>query len=125
MRIALVFCTIDDVFQRYPAGVFSLFESNPPLGLAAIGTIAKERHHAVRIFDPLLHHQDMEALLADILSFAPDLVGFACTSLNVAHSAHKKTLRLTERFFVRGAFFEFFLPHGVCLKLPLKAGIKN
>ena len=86
MRIALVFCTIDDVFQRYPAGVFSLFESNPPLGLAAIGTIAKERHHAVRIFDPLLHHQDMEALLADILSFAPDLVGFACTSLNVAHS---------------------------------------
>ena len=47
MNIALIFCKIDDLFSNYPAGVFSMFESNPPLGLGAIGTVAKLRGHKV------------------------------------------------------------------------------
>ena len=52
-KIALVFCHIDEVFTNYEAGVFSIFESNPPLGLCSVGTIAKNKGHSVKIFDLL------------------------------------------------------------------------
>ena len=63
MNIALIFCKIDDLFSNYPAGVFSMFESNPPLGLGAIGTVAKLRGHKVKVFDQLLHKYDNEKLI--------------------------------------------------------------
>lgn len=86
MKIALVFCSIDNIFNKCQAGVFSLFESNPPLGLGAIGTIAKEEGHEVRIFDQFLHHYDNERLIKEVLRFEPDIVGFSCTSLNIENS---------------------------------------
>lgn len=88
MKIALVFCQIDDVFNSYPAGVFSIFESNPPLGLAAIGTTAKLRGHDVKIFDQLLLHDSKKDFIERILRFSPDLVGFSCTSLNIDNSEY-------------------------------------
>lgn len=86
MRIALVFCRIDNLFAEYKAGVFSLFESNPPLGLGAIGTIATEMEQEVKIFDQLLHNQNNEELIESICDFEPDMVGFSCTSLNIENS---------------------------------------
>ena len=86
MKIALVFCRIDDAFASYPAGVFSIFESNPPLGLAAIGTVAKLRGHTVQIFDQLLYHDSNNRLLERLTAFSPDITGFSCTSLNIQNS---------------------------------------
>ncbi len=66
VKIALVFCDIDKVFADYQLGVFSIFESNPPLGLCSIGTIAKNRGHDVKIFDQLLHQYNLDNLIATI-----------------------------------------------------------
>ena len=86
LKIALIFCRIDDVFADYTAGVFSIFESNPPLGLAAVGTVAANRGHEVKIFDQLLHRYSQAELIEAIEEFRPDLVGFSCTSLNIDNS---------------------------------------
>lgn len=86
MKIALVFCSIDEVFAKYKAGVFSIFESNPPLGLCSIGTVAKIRGHKVKIFDQLLHRYSSDELITVIEDFCPDIIGFACTSLNIETS---------------------------------------
>ena len=86
MKIALVFCDIDKIFADYPLGVFSIFESNPPLGLCSIGTIAESRGHKVKIFDQLLHNYDLNELIESIIAYNPEMVGFACTSLNIAMS---------------------------------------
>ncbi len=86
MNIALIFCKIDDLFSNYPAGVFSMFESNPPLGLGAIGTVAKLRGHKVKVFDQLLHKYDNEKLIEKICEFKPDVLGFSCTSLNIENT---------------------------------------
>lgn len=86
MRIALVFCKIDDRFSECRAGVFSIFESNPPLGLAAIGTIAKRKGNEIKIFDQLLKNQSNSELLDSINTFDPQIIGFACTSLNIDNS---------------------------------------
>ena len=86
LKIALVFCSIDEVFAKYKAGVFSIFESNPPLGLCSVGTIAKNRGHKVKIFDQLLHRYSSDELIAAIKNFCPDMTGFACTSLNIETS---------------------------------------
>lgn len=88
MKIALVFCDIDKTFFDYKFGVFSIFESNPPLGLCSIGTIAKNRNHDVKIFDQLLHHYTLDKLVETIIDYHPDMVGFACTSLNITMSLH-------------------------------------
>lgn len=86
MKIALVFCKIDSLFDECAAGVFSIFESNPPLGVGAIGTVAKNRKHNVKVFDQLLHQYDNNQLIDEILKFNPDIVGFSCTSLNIENS---------------------------------------
>lgn len=86
LKIALVFCHIDEVFTNYKVGVFSIFESNPPLGLCSVGTIAKSRGHSVKIFDQLLHHYTLDQLVAAIENFTADMIGFACTSLNIETS---------------------------------------
>lgn len=86
MRIALVFCHIDEEYTTCPAGVFSIFESNPPLGLCAIGTMAKLRGNEVKIFDQLLHHYNLVELVKAITKYKPDMVGFSCTSLNIGTS---------------------------------------
>lgn len=86
MKIALVFCRIDHSFDQYPAGVFSIFESNPPLGPAAVGTIAQKKGFDVRVFDQLLDEYDNEQLLQAIELYHPDMVGFGCTSLNIDNS---------------------------------------
>ena len=86
MRIALVFCHIDEEYMACPAGVFSIFESNPPLGLCAIGTMAKLSGNEVKIFDQLLHHYSLEELVGVITKYQPDMVGFSCTSLNIGTS---------------------------------------
>lgn len=86
MKIALVFCDIDNLFSDCQAGVFSIFESNPPLGLCAIGTIAKMRGHEVHIFDQLLLKYDNKKLLQELTEYKPDMVGFSCTSLNISNS---------------------------------------
>lgn len=85
-KIALVFCHIDEVFANYKAGVFSIFESNPPLGLCSVGTIAKNNGHSVRIFDQFLHHYTLDQLIDAIKRFSPNIIGFACTSLNIETS---------------------------------------
>lgn len=86
LKIALAYCHIDEVFADYKAGVFSIFESNPPLGLCSIGTIAKNEGHEVQIFDQKLRCYSLDQLVAAIKDFAPDMVGFACTSLNIETS---------------------------------------
>ena len=86
LKIALVFCHIDEVFSNYKAGVFSIFESNPPLGLCSVGTIAKNKGHSVKIFDQLLRRYTLDQLVVAIENFAPDMIGFACTSLNIETS---------------------------------------
>lgn len=86
MKIALVFCDIDKIFADYPLGVFSIYESNPPLGLCSIGTIAKQRGCEVKIFDQLLHHYDLDELTESVIEYNPEMVGFACTSLNITTS---------------------------------------
>ena len=86
MKIALVFCDIDNLFSDCQAGVFSIFESNPPLGLCAIGTIAKMRGYEVHIFDQLLLKYDNKKLMKKLIEYKPDMVGFSCTSLNIKNS---------------------------------------
>ena len=86
MKIILVFCETDELFGEYRAGVFSIFESNPPLGLGAIGTIALEYSCAVKIYDQLLLKKSRDQLIKEILNDKPDMVGFMCTSLNIANS---------------------------------------
>lgn len=86
MKVALVFCKIDSLFEKCAAGVFSIFESNPPLGLGAIGTVAKNRKHSVKIIDQLLYKYNNDELIDEILKFNPDIVGFSCTSLNIQNS---------------------------------------
>ena len=86
LKLALVFCDIDKIFSDYPLGVFSIYESNPPLGLCSIGTIAKLRGWNVKIFDQLLHHHDLNELTESIIEYNPEMVGFACTSLNITTS---------------------------------------
>lgn len=86
MKIALVFCHVDKIYEDCPAGVFSIFESNPPLGLCAIGTVAKLKCNEVKVFDQLLHHYSLTDLLRVIESYKPDMVGFSCTSLNIETS---------------------------------------
>ena len=86
MKIALVFCRIDNLFDKCSAGVFSMFESNPPLGLGAIGTAAKRRGHEVKIFDQLLHDYSNDEMIEWIRNFSPDMIGFSCTSLNIENS---------------------------------------
>ena len=86
MKIGLIFCKIDDVFDRYKAGVFSIFESNPPLGLGAIGSVALNRGHQVKIFDQQLEQYSNEELIDEVLKYNPDIIGFSCTSLNIENS---------------------------------------
>lgn len=86
MKIALIFCKIDDLFEKYKAGVFSIFESNPPLGLCGIGTIGVNRNHQVKIFDQQLENYSNNSLINEILKFKPDIIGFSCTSLNIQNS---------------------------------------
>ena len=86
MNVALVFCGTDKIFSEFAAGTFSTFESNPPLGLAAIGTTALFRSCDVRIYDQTLMRKSNEALVREILSFEPNIVGFSCTSFNLENS---------------------------------------
>ena len=86
MNVALVFCKVDDLFAGVRAGAFSIFESNPPLGLAAIGTVAKHHGCNVKIFDQLLMNMDNDELLEQLEQFNPNIVGFSCTSLNIINS---------------------------------------
>ena len=83
MNIALVFCGTEKIFSEFGAGTFSTFESNPPLGLAAIGTTALLRSCSVRIYDQTLMRKDNELLVNEILSFDPHIIGFSCTSFNL------------------------------------------
>ena len=92
MNIALVFCKIDDLFDNCKAGVFSIFESNPPLGLASIGTVAKSEGHKVKVFDQLLKKFSNQELIEAVMDFHPDMVGFACTSLNITNSCQCATI---------------------------------
>ena len=86
MKIILVFCEVDDFFDKCQAGVFSIFESNPPLGLGAIGTVALEYSCDVKIYDQLLLKKSRTELIKEILNDKPDMVGFLCTSLNITNS---------------------------------------
>ena len=86
MKIALVFCKIDDAFNDCSAGVFSIFESNPPLGLGAIGTVGVLRRHEVKIFDQLLYKFNNEQLIEKIIEYKPDIIGFSSTTLNITNS---------------------------------------
>lgn len=88
MKIALVFCEIDRLFDKYKAGVFSIFESNPPLGLAGIGTVAVNRGHEVKIFDQQLEKMTNDELVEKILEYKADIVGFSSTSLNIQNSLY-------------------------------------
>lgn len=86
MKIALVFCKIDALFDEYTAGVFSIFESNPPLGLGAIGTIALNRGHEVTVFDQQLSNYSNIDLIEKLVEYNADLIGFSCTSLNIQNA---------------------------------------
>lgn len=86
MKIALIFCKIDSLFADYKAGVFSIFESNPPLGLGAIGSIGVEKGHHVKIFDQQLEKYLNDELVKEIINYNPDIIGFSCTSLNIENS---------------------------------------
>lgn len=86
MNVALVYCVTDKVFTDLGAGTFTTYESNPPLGLAAIGTTALLHSCSVRIYDQSLTHSDNDSLVGEILSFSPDIVGFSCTSFNLENS---------------------------------------
>ncbi len=86
MKIAFVFCEIDQLFSECKAGVFSIFESNPPLGICAIGTVAKKRGHEVKVFDQFLYKYNNDELVNKISEYEPDMVGFSCTSLNIQNS---------------------------------------
>lgn len=86
MKIALVFCRIDNMFSSCRAGVFSIFESNPPLGLAAIGTVVKQKGHEVKIFDQHLKNYSNIELISELIKYSPQIIGFSCTSLNISNS---------------------------------------
>lgn len=105
MKIALVFCKIDDRFSSCRAGVFSIFESNPPLGLAAVGTIAKQKGHEVKIFDQLLKKYSNVEIIKELIKFSPQIIGFSCTSLNIDNSvecAKELKKQLTDIVLVAG-----------------------
>lgn len=86
MNIALVFCQRDSLFGEFRVGALANIESNPPLGLASIGTVGTERGHNVKIFDQLLKKQTNNELINAIIAFKPDMVGFSCSSLNIINS---------------------------------------
>lgn len=86
MNIALVFCSIDMIFDRYPSGAFSLYESNPPMGIGGLGTVVQELGHKVKIFDQKLIGLNDEELAKEIIDFNPEVVAFSCTSLNLSKS---------------------------------------
>jgi radical SAM superfamily enzyme YgiQ (UPF0313 family) len=88
MKIALIFCKIDHIFSEYPFGALSIFESNPPLGLGSVATIASKRGHHVVIIDQQLSGETNETVSAIITDLKPDLVGFSCTSLNINNSVN-------------------------------------
>lgn len=88
MKIALVFCEIDKLFEEYKAGVFSIFESNPPLGLGAIATTGVIRGHEVKLYDQQLLKYTNDKIVEKLEDFQPDIVGFSCTSLNIQNAVY-------------------------------------
>lgn len=86
MNIALVFCSIDKIFDRYPSGAFSLYESNPPLGLGSLASVIEPLGHNIKIYDQKLLNLDCEELADRITEFQPEVIGFSCTSLNLTNS---------------------------------------
>ena len=120
MNIALVFCGTDKIFSEFAAGAFSTFESNPPLGLAAIGTAALFRSCNVRIYDQALMRNDNEALVREILSFDPSIVGFSCTSFNLENSI-ECAVRVKSQsgclVFAGGIHISLYAPQVLCRKV--------
>ena len=61
-----------------------MVNSYPPLGLAYLAAVAEEEGHDVSVHDfGLRPERTLEAELADVLAFKPDLVGF--TSMTTSH----------------------------------------
>jgi radical SAM superfamily enzyme YgiQ (UPF0313 family) len=101
MKIAFIFCSIDDVFKRFPSGAFTLYESNPPIGLGALASIAQEMGHEIKVFDQHVLKYENEELAKAVIAYRPYVIAFSCTSLNLTNTEkcliHAKSLN--ETFF--------------------------
>lgn len=76
MRVILLNPSLDKrTFQRLGPVVKILFYNSPPLGLAYLAAVLKEKNHEVKIIDAAAERLSAEEVIRRIADFSPGIVG--------------------------------------------------
>jgi len=86
MRIALIYCDLDTIFEKYPLGALTQHEARPPLGLGSLAAQLLPLGHDVKIYDQSLLGISTKSLVDQVSAFDPRVVGFSILSVNLGNT---------------------------------------